>query len=288
MSKLDVKVRGTLKQGENHHVNASVDCLYLPRSEGGRGLVSVELAWESECVVTAIYLLQSQDPQVKGAVRLRRQLMHMGLESRFDKPRYVSNKYDLEVDFETPWDRSGPSAAQVLAQLKSAQLERIRLRLREKTIHGVYAVQITDQKATHRWLTDGRLQAQTEAIIIAAQDGVTHTNAYRARVLKQTGDDTCRVCKKAQETVGHILSACEAYKWTLYLNRHNRILLQLVKAVAMKLGIVIPKELRAPRGTIGWGKMGSENSYVILVDQCRPTDRRLKERKPDLIVKMVR
>lgn len=37
----------------------------------------------------------------------------------------------------------------------------------------------TDVKATHRWLMDGKLQAEMEAIIIVAKDGVTHTATYK-------------------------------------------------------------------------------------------------------------
>ncbi len=36
----------------------------------------------------------------------------------------------------------------------------------------------TDLAATHRWLVQGRLRAETEAVVVAAQCGILETNAY--------------------------------------------------------------------------------------------------------------
>ena len=43
------------------------------------------------------------------------------------------------------------------------------------------------------------------------------------------------------EILGHILSACEGYKWSLYNARHDGFLNILVAVAAKKLGIQIPK-----------------------------------------------
>ena len=55
-------------------------------------------------------------------------------------------------------------------------MDELEKRLLAKKIHGVHAAQTrgprVDQLATNAWLRDGLLQGQTEAIIMAAQDGV--------------------------------------------------------------------------------------------------------------------
>lgn len=55
-----------------------------------------------------------------------------------------------------------------------------------KCIHGVFAAKTLglecNKKVTHMWLKVGRLSSETEGLIVAAQDGVVHTAAYRARV----------------------------------------------------------------------------------------------------------
>ena len=43
------------------------------------------------------------------------------------------------------------------------------------------------------------------------------------------------------ETLGHILSVCEGFKWSLYKARHDGILNILVGAAARRLGLQIPK-----------------------------------------------
>lgn len=74
----------------------------------------------------------------------------------------------------------------------------------------------TDLKATVQWLTDRLLDAETEGRVISAQEEVTHTRAYLTRVLKEAGTPKCRACGEGEETVGHMLSACPTYAWTLY------------------------------------------------------------------------
>ena len=52
-----------------------------------------------------------------------------------------------------------------------------------------------DTTLSHQWLKDGRLQARTESLIVAAQDGIIHTCA---RVLKIPNlSPKCRVYGRA-------------------------------------------------------------------------------------------
>ena len=44
MAKLDTKVRKFLTMYKMHHPKSDVDRLYLPRMEGGRGLLQLELS----------------------------------------------------------------------------------------------------------------------------------------------------------------------------------------------------------------------------------------------------
>ena len=60
--------RRVKRQNEAYQYGASVAGLYLPRAEGGRGLVFLEHAWETEMLAAAIYLHTNSDPQVKQAM----------------------------------------------------------------------------------------------------------------------------------------------------------------------------------------------------------------------------
>ena len=63
------------------------------------------------------------------------------------------------------------------------------------------------------------------------------------------------------------------------------VLFQLVKAVATKLEMCIPQALRAPGGIIREGTM-QHKGRTLLIDQCHPTDWKMTERRPDLVVKL--
>ncbi len=63
---------------------------------------------------------------------------------------------------------------------------------------------------------------------MVGQDGVLQTRAYKQRVQKRKIDTNCRCCGERVETVGYILSGYNTKCWTLYKERHDRILTVLV------------------------------------------------------------
>ena len=93
----------------------------------------------------------------------------------------------------------------------------------------------------------------------------------------------CRRCGAA-ETIGHIISACPTYGFTLFKDRHDQVLYQVVKAVAKALKVAVPAYLRSPGGKVKPGVLGSRGQR-LMVDQLIPTSRDIKERRPDLFVK---
>ena len=94
-----------------------------------------------------------------------------------------------------------------------------------------------DKKATHKWLMDRKLRSQTEGMLLAAQDRVIQTRVYQVKIMGDPGELFCRACGEREETIGHILSSCPEYYWTLYKEGHDSVLYQLVRLVARKLSI---------------------------------------------------
>ena len=123
-----------------------------------------------------------------------------------------------------------------------------------KTVHGTFARETNkpecDRTATHAWLRNGRFGAETKGLLVAAQDGVIHTAAYRHRILREGCSQICREYGEASETIGHILAACEQDKWNLYKTRHDGLLNVLVSAAAKVLGVHLPKNR--------WGNKGNK------------------------------
>ena len=61
MRELDRTIRKVMQQNKAHQYGASVARLYQSRTVGGKGLVNLEQAWETETIATALYLHTNQD-----------------------------------------------------------------------------------------------------------------------------------------------------------------------------------------------------------------------------------
>ena len=61
LAKLDTKTRRFLTTYKMHHPKSDVDRLYLPITEGGRGLIQVKLSYKSTTIGLDKYLQETQD-----------------------------------------------------------------------------------------------------------------------------------------------------------------------------------------------------------------------------------
>jgi hypothetical protein len=69
---LDRKTRKILIIYGQHHPRADIDCLYVPRKEGGRGLTQIEVAYLTETRKLLEYIDGSED-QLLQVVRTHQQ-----------------------------------------------------------------------------------------------------------------------------------------------------------------------------------------------------------------------
>ena len=111
------------------------------------------------------------------------------------------------------------------AKLRKTQMDDMQLNMAQKTTHRKYWLQTQrDERNTelcHLWLNNGRFTAETEAFIIAMQDGLLYTRERRANVLKEDCSKVCRLCKAEFDTTDHILTRCSIITWTWYKERHD-------------------------------------------------------------------
>ena len=238
----------------------------------------------------AVYLVTSDDPHLQAVVKHQLWLSERNRHSNLQEAQRTLERLQLPLSLSESGvylDQEPVPLRQVSKLVKTAQMEALQEMLCQKKIHGVFFKQYLepnrDTLGSHIWLSDGRLRAETEALIIAAQDGVIHTRSYQVRVLKLDVPQVCRVCHGSPETVGHVLSSCEPLSWTLYKQRHDRVLYQLMLMLCKKHSITVPESLKW--GPSGWdGVAVLEGSEVrLVVDLSIPTDRQLTERRPDLV-----
>ena len=57
-------------------------------------------------------------------------------------------------------------------------------------------------------LQNGDLKRETESLIVIAQNQSIRTNLVKAKIEISQGDSLCRVCRKVDESINHIVSGC--------------------------------------------------------------------------------
>ena len=168
---------------------SDVDRLYIPRKEGRTGLVFIE-----DCVELAIrgfevYVHGSEERLIQAA--------------RGDK-----------ID--------GLEAASVL---KRSKKEKRLEDWEEKVLHGQYLRQTKEVRSDQcwAWLQNGDSKRETESLIVAAQNQSIRTNLVKAKIDKSQGDFLCRVCRKVDESIDHIVSGCSKLAQKEYKRRHDNL-----------------------------------------------------------------
>ncbi len=287
LQSLDRGFRRRLRGARGHYRGSAIERFSLPRADGGRGFKSCQQMYVEERVSAGAYLVLSRDPLLQAVVTHQTdwsgRYHSMIQEARQHVSKYTSltlEKEVLERNQLTP---------RMVAKTVTQALERIKIdHWRSKVIHGPFRKTIEakgiDKARSLQWLWKGKLSARTEALIIAAQDGVLQTRAYKRRVQKRMVDPNCRCCGEWAETVGHILSGCKTKCWNLYKERHDRILAVLIRYISEIFNIQ-----QHPTG--GPGNCVPDQGLVLegkgarlSVDANVPTERELQACRPDLVL----
>ena len=124
-------------------------------------------------------------------------------------------------------------------------------------------------------LQNGDLKRETESLIVAAQNQSVRTNLVKARIDKSQGDSLCRVCRKVDESIDHIVSGCSKLAQKEYKRRHEN----LRKIVHWKLA----KLIKAWRPDLV--QVDKKERICKIIDFVVPGDSRIEEKEEDKIGK---
>ena len=123
------------------------------------------------------------------------------------------------------------------------------------------------------------LKMETEALITAAQDQALDTECHKVKILHNTNDPKCRMCKEKDETVAYIVSACSVIAGSLYKTRHNNV-------AAIHYSICQHYEIKTTDNI--WlhkiNPVAENNKVKVLWDFEIRTNRQIQARRPDLVV----
>ena len=116
----------------------------------------------------------------------------------------------------------GLEAASVL---KKANEEKRLQDWEEKALQGQYLRQTKEVRSEQSWvwLQNGDLKRETESVIVAAQNQSIRTNLVKAKILKNQKDTLYTLCKKADESIDHVVSGCSKLAQKGYKIRHDNL-----------------------------------------------------------------
>ena len=171
------------------HPKSDVDRLYIPRKDGGRGLIAIE-----DCVELAV----------------------RGLEV------YVHGSEERLLQAARGDREDGLEAASVL---KKAKKEKRLQDWEEKSLNGQHLRQTKEVRSEQSWvwLQNGDLKRETESLIVAAQNQSIRTNLVKAKINKSQKDMLYRLCKNADESIGHVVSGYSRLAQKEYKRRHDNL-----------------------------------------------------------------
>ena len=275
IKQLDIKTRKLLSMCGSFHVNSDVDCLYIPRSEGGRGLRSIQVSYESRIISLSHHLTKNIDrnyiinfintSEENYCLRVSRELQNSNNINviQSDTPRAGGQKY-------------------IKAKIK----EKSDL-YRNKVMHGYFARSIeNDPKIDHKnsksWTRNRYMTSHFEAYAFAIKDQELPTKYLKSIRNKESNvvDSKCRLCKNANEDIIHIISHCPKMSVRYYLPvRHDVIAKTVYNALIKKQNINhnrgnfdTPEYIHKEGNTEYWWNVSVE------------TATRLQHNKPDIVV----
>ena len=239
LKELDRRTRKLLTMNGGLHPRDCIARIYVPRKHGGRGLISVE-DFINQARVSLKTYVQSSEEELLKAVRAE-----------------VSGSQETTTSFK------------VRRRAKNTQ------EWKEKPLHGQFVRETEDQsnEETWRWLKQGSLKRETEALIIAAQDQALRTNYIKATIDKSQIDDK-------NETVSHIVSGCSKLALKEYKKRHDNVARAIHWDLSGKCGF---HQNEKWYNHVPESVQENEN-YKLLWDFSIRTDHNIKGWSPDLVL----
>ena len=285
IKKVDTKIRKLLTMHRMHHPKADVDRLYLPRKDGGRGMIQLELSLATSTIGVCEYLENTKDWMLKLVLK------HERSKKLYSIPKEASkHQRTLGTNTQSSSDEESSGTPTQLAKnakinAKLEGLKNLTENWEGKALHGKYPARVNDNDVnktlTHQWLASSGLKSETEGFIIAAQDQCLNTRNYQAHVLKNGADPLCRICNQYNETIDHIVSGCPILAPSEYKNRHDR--------VGQYIHWGLCKHFNLPHEEHWWEHkpppVVEGNSVTILWDFSIHTDRTINANRPDIVLK---
>lgn len=181
---LDRTTRKVMNMNRSLHPNCSIQRIYLPRTQGGRGLQSLEFQHYQQTLKMTIRILRSEDPLLKMVAdhEMRNQgafLFRAG-QRALDKLNITNITIDHELA-RTPITLV--EQKRIGRQIRQTQLKKLHDDHMSKHMHSIYYKSLNNQdlseKLSFAFFKSAGLKSETEGFVMACQDGVINTRWYK-------------------------------------------------------------------------------------------------------------
>ncbi|XP_066912330.1 uncharacterized protein [Clytia hemisphaerica] len=277
LENIDRETRKVLQSFHVMHNQSDVTRLYLPRKEGGRGLINIVDHFKNCIINFSSYLLTSNEPYL---TLLSNWQLTRGAKSIHAMAQSYSQEISLEIQ-----QLSILSKSQRKSKIKIKRIETRTEILKAKNLHGQYFQLLdephVDKTLTTDWIRSSTLKRATEATVCAIQEQAVTTRYIQRRIFHQQVEETCRICNREKETIHYIISGCTVLAPTKYLQRHNN-LCKYIHELLMRENDL--KQERTPWYEHQPHPVEENESTKILWDFSIQTDHQIDHNKPDIVV----
>lgn len=252
---LDRLTRRLLTKFRCLHTNSSIKRLYLPRKEGGRGLVNIYQLCRNQEVQMRNQLISSEDRLMKLVVQADDGYTPLNLSKNDMAFSVTTTQEDINT-----WQ--------------------------EKSMHGKFPnllqEQYVDKASSLQWLSDGYVYPETEGFIIAIQDRVIRTKNYEKHCLGMNVVDKCRKCGSVGETIEHVIAGCSSLSESAYLGRHNQLAKIVHQQIALKHRLISTDT--PPYYKYNPAPVLEATNVTLYWDRPMITDKTVDHNRPDIVL----
>ena len=254
-----------------HHPKSDVDKLYLRRTEGGRGLIQLELSYKTTTIGLHKYLQETQDT-----------LLHFVTDHDDRKSLYSISRQSVKFSRELGVAAISPA----VDETNTTYPHRTKAKWESKALNSKYPQRVKqanmDLDKTHRLLKAAGLKVKTDGFIIAAQDQSLPKGWYQHNILKKPDmDPKCTLCGLFDKIIDHLVSGCPELAITEYIHRHNKAAADMHWTICKEFGIEVKERWyeHEPK------TVTEKDSISIVWDIHIHTDKTIAASRLDIVLK---
>ena len=252
---LDREIRSVMNTLGAKHTNIMNEIIYLPRSKGGRGLISIERLYKESKIKTAVKVAQDPDKRMQIVKQFHLKARDTTSYSLFKEARSYADEFGFILDinannvscmfYDTDGVRKNTDDSKIIFnEMKSNRCNVNISKILASNWQGViYASRSQDETVclSHfDWLQNWKMcptHVISEFFLLFYQ--LLPTKCYKAIRGEEIVPDTlCRLCKNAEESVRHLMSNCSPLAKHMYKRRHDDVLKCFIFYVMNKYQII--------------------------------------------------